>query len=176
MTINFCQIKSKVLDDVIIIKPSIHKEIRGSIWTSYCSELVGPLLPKGMSFKHDKFSTSKLNVLRGIHGDYKSWKLVSCISGSIRQIIVDMRKSSRSFLKWESFDLGDNNRSMIMIPPGMGNAFCVTSDIAIYHYKLAYFGKYIDADEQFTIPWNDPKLNISWPTDNPILSQRDKGL
>jgi dTDP-4-dehydrorhamnose 3,5-epimerase len=65
---------------------------------------------------------------------------------------------------------------MILIPPGMGNAFYVKSSSAIYHYKLAYSGNYIDADEQFTIAWNDPLLNIKWSTNDPILSKRDARL
>ena len=55
----------------------------------------------------------------------------------------------------------------------MGNAYYVISDNAVYHYKLAYEGDYIDANEQFTYAWNDASINIDWPIDNPILSDRD---
>ena len=174
MTIDFTSRPSEKLSGVTIITPSIFEEERGLIWTSYLDIKLKNLLPKDLYFKHDKFSESKFNVLRGIHGDNKSWKLVSCIYGSLKQVIVDMRKSSKTYLKWESFDLGNKNKSMILIPPGMGNAFCVTSSYAIYHYKLAYDGEYIDANEQFTIAWNSPKLNIDWPTSTPILLKRDR--
>ena len=90
------------------------------------------------------------------------------------QVVVDMRKTSETFLKWESFKIGDDNRLMILIPPNFGNAFFVLSEIATYHYKLAYEGKYFDVEDQFTIPWNDPRIGIRWPVDNPILSNRDK--
>ena len=56
----------------------------------------------------------------------------------------------------------------------MGNAFYVKSKVALYHYKLAYSGEYIDADKLFTIAWNDQRFNIDWPTDNPVLSERDR--
>ena len=164
--------KSDIFDDVKIISPSIFSEKRGEIWTSYTTSSVGALLPKGLSFVHDKFSKSNQNVLRGIHGDSKSWKLVSCLHGEILQVVVDMRETSKTFLKWEKFYLG-SDRSTILIPPGFGNAFLVLSETAIYHYKLAYDGKYIDADNQFTVSWNDPRLNISWPIDDPIISERD---
>ena len=62
------------------------------------------------------------------------------------------------------------------MPPGLGNAFYVKSEIATYHYKLAYDGHYADVDEQFTVAWNDPRINIDWPTSDPILSERDKRL
>ena len=62
---------------------------------------------------------------------------------------------------------------MVLIPPGIGNAFYVNSEKATYHYKLAYHGEYVDADEQFTVPWDDPRINIEWPSRSPILSDRD---
>ena len=176
MPISFEVIDSEIIDDIKIITPSAFNEKRGKIWTSYHSDFIPNLLPKDLYFKHDKFSQSKKNVLRGIHGDNKSWKLVSCIQGSIMQVVVDMRTSSETYLKSQCFELGDNDSSSILIPPGMGNAFFVNSDIATYHYKLAYNGDYIDADDQFTIAWDDERLNIKWPNMKPILSERDKGI
>ena len=120
MAIEFSVIESKVLPGVKIITPSIFEESRGAIWTSYGTDSIGSLLPEGLAFKHDKFSLSNANVLRGIHGDHKSWKLVSCISGTIKQVVVDMRENSDTYLSWESFDLGTQNRSMILIPPRHG--------------------------------------------------------
>ena len=176
MKIDFEIEPSSILKDVKIITPSIFEEPRGSIWTSYLDSTIGSLLPADINFKHDKFSKSKANVLRGIHGDHKSWKLVSCIHGSVKQVVVDMRENSDTYLTWQSFDLTENNKKMVLVPPGMGNAFYVTGDLALYHYKLAYIGEYVDASDQFTIMWDDPRLNINWPTDNPILSERDRRL
>ena len=176
MTIEFDITDSNKIKDVKIITPSSHEEVRGSIWTSYTTSQISKLLPSGKQFRHDKFSISKNNVLRGIHGDYKSWKLVSCVSGSIFQVVVDMRETSETFLQWESFDLGDKNRQMILIPPNLGNGFYVKSDCATYHYKLAYDGDYPDVDEQFTIAWNDSRIKILWPSIDPILSERDMRL
>ena len=56
----------------------------------------------------------------------------------------------------------------------MGNAYFVSSDVAVYHYKLAYIGDYIDAGSQFSLKWDDPRIGIDWPCNNPILSDRDK--
>ena len=82
------------------------KRIEGQFWTSYNKDL-DSLLPEELIFKHDKFSISNKNVLRGIHGDSKSWKLVSCVDGNIMQVVVDMRKDlSSSYLQWEGFELG----------------------------------------------------------------------
>lgn len=176
MSIEFKVLDSKMLEGVKVITPSVFKESRGEIWTSYKNAPLDSLLPSGLIFNHDKFSESNFNVLRGIHGDHKSWKLVSCIKGQIKQVVVDMRMSSKTYLMWEAFDISNKNRSMILIPPSMGNAFYVCSKSAIYHYKMAYSGSYIDADEQFTLAWNDPRINIVWPTNDPILSKRDASL
>ena len=176
MILEFSIVDSEVLPGVKIITPSVFEESRGSVWTSYSTDSLNSLLPRELNFKHDKFSRSNANVLRGIHGDHKSWKLVSCIHGQIQQVVVDMRESSKTYLKWESFDLGNQNKSMILIPPGMGNAFYVSSNSAVYHYKLAYSGDYIDADQQFTVLWNDSRLSIKWQGNDPILSERDMRL
>lgn len=176
MSFEFTQRISSKISDVRIITPSCHSENRGDIWTSYNSNQIDKLLPKTLTFKHDKFSISKNNVLRGIHGDHKTWKLVSCVAGEVLQVVVDMRENSKTFLKHECFNLGSNNHQMILIPPGLGNAFLVISQSATYHYKLAYHGDYIDANKQFTIAWNDPRININWPISDPILSDRDRRL
>ncbi len=70
--------------------------------------------------------------------------------------------------------LNDRKKQSVLLPPGVGNSFCVLSDYTIFMYKWAYIGEYYDVDKQFTIKWDDPKLNINWPIENPILSERDK--
>ena len=65
---------------------------------------------------------------------------------------------------------------MVLIPPGLGNAFFVKSEFATYHYKLAYQGDYVDSEDQFTVAWDDPRINIDWPSKDPILSERDGRL
>ena len=127
-----------------------------------------------LNFNHDKVSTSRKHVLRGIHGDNKSWKLVTCLYGEIYFVIVDNRDSSDTFLQWESMMLTDRNRRQVLIPPGVGNGFLVMSHRSVFHYKWSYEGEYADVDQQFTIKWNDPIVGVDWPIDNPILSKRDK--
>jgi len=173
MSINFFIEGSKKIKDVYIIKPSIAQDRRGNIWTSFIKEEIEKLIPDNVCFKHDKFSTSKYNVLRGIHGDEKSWKLVTCVYGDIDQVVVDCRKDSHTYRRWEKFCINSDNQILVLIPPMMGNSYYVKSKEAVYHYKLAYEGDYIDADKQFSLKWNDPKINIEWGIDNPILSDRD---
>ena len=176
MSFGFDIKESNLVNDVKIIKPIISEDCRGNIWTSFIKDEIDSLLPKNLFFKHDKFSQSKQNVLRGMHGDFKSWKLVTCIYGEIYQVVADLRKDSNTYLKWHAFTINKADQQSILIPPGLANAYYVMSSSAVYHYKLAYEGSYVDADEQYTVAWNDKRLKIQWPCSNPLLSDRDAGI
>ena len=173
MSIEFRIQESAEIGGVYIIEPSVFKDFRGSIWTSFLQEELKILLPVNLVFKHDKFSISKNNVLRGIHGDEKSWKLVTCVFGEIQQVIVDLRRKSPTYKKWQSFIISPDKQKLVLIPPSMGNGFYVKSPQAVYHYKLAYNGDYFDSNKQFSIKWNDASIGVNWLTSNPILSDRD---
>ena len=163
--------KTKLQGVLLIKPPTIFEDFRGSYIELYNEEIyknAGILV----DFKQDDISTSKKNVLRGIHGDSTTWKLVSCLYGSFYLVVVDCKKDSKQFMQWESFELSDANREQVLIPPGFGNGHLILSDRAIFHYKQSTF---YDRESQFTYLWNDPKLNIRWPTSNPILSLRDSG-
>ena len=174
MSFQFAINESNILKGVWIIKPSIANDLRGNIWTSFLKDEIECLLPDDLYFKHDKFSESKQNVLRGIHGDGKSWKLVTCVYGEIIQVVVDCRKESPTYLGWDKFVINKENQLSVLIPPNMGNAYYANSEVVIYHYKLAYNGDYIDADSQFSLKWDDLRIGIGWPNKNPILSERDR--
>lgn len=113
-------------------------------------------------------------MLRGLHGDEKTWKLISCVHGEVYFVVVDNRTTSKSYLQWSSWILSDTNRKQILVPPEFANGHLVLSEIAVFHYQMAFVGEYNDVDRQFTLKWNDPKIGIPWPINNPILSPRDK--
>ncbi|PZT47479.1 dTDP-4-dehydrorhamnose 3,5-epimerase [Helicobacter valdiviensis] len=166
--------ESKKLKGVYIITPNKFSDLRGDIWSVFSQENLGNLLPDGLNFVLDKFTLSRPNVLRGIHGDHKSWKLVTCVYGEVHQVVVDCRKDSSTYLKWERFIINKENPQLILIPPYFGNAQYVSSKYdALYYYKWAYEGEYVDANDQFTYAWNDERIGIDWPTKAPILSERD---
>jgi len=159
-----------MFEEIDVYSPDVFTDYRGDIWTTYeRGKFSGHL-----NFRHDKYSTSRKNVIRGIHGDFKTWKLVSCIHGALYFVVVDNRKKSKNYLKWNWMILDDKNRKQVLLPPGFGNGFCVLSDEAVFSYKLAYIGQYSDVDEQFTLKWDDERLDIDWPINNPILQKRDK--
>ena len=162
--------KPTVFEEILVYKPSIFRDYRGDLFTTYKRDTFSP----SIDFRHDKFSTSAQGVLRGLHGDYETHKLVSCLHGSMHFVVVDNRKDSPTYLGWDSILLDDKDRLQVLLPPGFANGFYVMRGPALFSYKLAYPEKYVDVDKQFTIKWNDDRINIDWPVKNPILSERDK--
>jgi len=158
-----------MINKIKIFKNKSFKDHRGYYWTSWKKGEI-----KKVYFKHDKFSLSKKNVLRGLHGDKKTWKLVSCPYGKFLLVIVNYVKTSKNYLKSKSLILSQENGVQVLIPPNYANGHLCLTNKCLFHYKLSYRGKYIDAKEQFSLRWNDPKLKIKWKIKKPILSKRDK--
>ena len=164
------QVRKTKLDGVLVIKPEVFEDFRGQYVETYNEELYSK---NGVpaKFVQDDISVSSRHVLRGIHGDAETWKLVSCMYGKFYLVVVNCDKESPAFGKWESFVLSDVNRLQVLIPPKHGNGHVVLSDQAIFHYKQ---NTYYNPKGQFTYKWDDPRLKIWWPVKNPLLSQRDE--
>lgn len=161
------------LDGVLLIRPpSIFKDFRGEYVETYNEQLyreAGIVV----NFIQDDISTSHRHVLRGIHGDQETWKLVSCLYGEFFLAVVNWDPSSPQYGRWETFVLSDQNHLQVLIPPKFGNGHVVLTDKAIFHYKQT---TYYNRGGQFTLVWNDPRFGIPWPVKDPILSNRDRGI
>jgi len=162
---------SKNLPEVAIIQPEVFYDHRGEYVETWNQENYKIFNNGNVEFKQDDISTSVKHTLRGLHGDFETWKLVQCLYGSLLQVVIDMRPNSETYLKHDMFPINDKNRSQILIPPGFANGHLVMSDFGIFSYKQSTL--YKGAGAQFTVRWDDPKLNIAWPIENPILSLRD---
>ena len=158
------------LDDVLLIKPTFFEDHRGEYVEIYNKELYRS---KGIDvdFVEDDISTASHGVLKGVHGDQKTWKLVSCLHGEFYLVVINYDQKSKGFGKWQGFVLSDVNKHQVLIPPKHGNGHVCLSKKSIFHYKQS---SYYNPKGQFTIKWNDPKFKICWPVKNPILSGRDE--
>ena len=158
------------LKGVLQVKLDVFEDFRGEYVETYNEELYRE---HGIDVKfiQDDISVSSRHVLRGIHGDSTTWKLISCLHGRFYLLVLNADSHSEDFGKWQSFVLSDKNRMQVLVPPKHGNAHLVLSETAIFHYKQS---TYYDRSKQFTYKWNDPRFNIWWPIDNPILSERDR--
>jgi dTDP-4-dehydrorhamnose 3,5-epimerase len=159
----------KNLKDVPLIEPDIFYDHRGEYVETFNSEYYKVF--GDIEWKQDSFSTSVKNTLRGLHGDSKTWKLIQCLKGSIILAVVDMRENSSTYLKHDLFYLNEKNRHQVLVPPMFANGHYVIED-CIFSYKQSTL--YTGAQNQFTVRWDDPELNIFWPNQSPILSSRDK--
>jgi len=159
---------------VPIFTPSVYREFRGEIFTTYhdkehpVNKFIGV-----RSSVHSRFSKSYKNVLRGLHYDFKTWKLVQSLVGEIYLIVLDIREDSSTYGKWESYILSEKTRDQVLIPPGFANGHYALTD-CIFHYNLFYDGDFVDVDKQRVIKWNDARFGMEWPTTSPVLQKRDR--
>ena len=171
--------QSQKIDKLLTIEPDVFYDFRGeNVETFYQDEYDRIFnefgLPK-TTFIVDSFSFSQQTVLRGFHGDAKTWKILQCLHGIIQLVVIDLRKDSKTYTKVESFQLNDKNRKQVIVPAGCVNAHLCISDTCIFSYKLS--NSYVKQEDQYHIMWNDPEYNVFWPVNNnPILSARDAGI
>jgi dTDP-4-dehydrorhamnose 3,5-epimerase len=157
-----------IFPEVKVNQPDSFEDYRGELFTLFNQDY------SELFFNHDKVAISRQNVLRGLHGDEKSWKLISCLAGEVYLVVVDCREDSPTYLQWDSIVLTAKNKKSVLVPPMFANGHLVLSPEATFFYKWSYPGSYPDVKDQFSLKWNDPRINIHWPIDNPILSPRDK--
>ena len=151
-----------------VIQSKSHKDSRGFFKEDF----------KKKFFKSKKFvfgctSTSKKNVVRGLHlqTKFSQEKYVSILKGSILDVVVDLRKGSKTFGKHFKIILSHSNAKSLFIPGGFAHGFIGLKKENIIYY---YCTNYRSAKHEAGILWNDKNLNIKWPTKNPIVSEKDK--
>lgn len=159
------------LHGVKLIQPVRFVDFRGSYLELYDSKKFEQLTDLKINFVQDDISVSKRGVLRGLHGDFNTTKLVTVLRGSGYALIADNREDSPTYMKWQSFTLSDQNMNMLLLPAGIGNSILSLDDDLIYYYKQ---NTHFSEGGQFTIKWDDPDWNFWWPISNPILSRRDE--
>jgi len=165
------KVQSTKLFGVKLLQPSKFEDHRGSYVELYDTETFSEATEEDINFVQDDISISRKDVLRGLHGDTRTTKLVTVLNGTGYALIADNREDSPTYGKWQSFILSGENRNQLLLPPGIGNSILALSDEIVYYYKQ---NTHFVEGSQFTIKWNDPKWNFWWPVKNPILSMRDE--
>jgi dTDP-4-dehydrorhamnose 3,5-epimerase len=152
-----------------ITPPTVFEDFRGSYVETYNEKMYRDA-GIDVHFVQDDISYSSRNVLRGIHGDSGTYKLVTCPHGEFYLVAVNCDQDSDNFGQWVSYVLSEKNRHQVLVPPKHGLAHLVTSNHAIFSYKQS---TYYDRAGQFTYRYDDPRFNIDWPISDPVLSERD---
>ncbi len=167
----------KVLDTSIqgcfIIQPRVFEDSRGFFLETYQEERYAKMLNTELPFVQDNHSRSQVGVLRGLHFQKTKpqGKLVRVVCGEIFDVAVDIRPDSPTFRQWQGVYLSEQNKKQLWVPPGLAHGFAVVSEIADLEYKCT---DYYDPADEACLAWDDPVLNIDWPINNPILSDKDK--
>jgi len=161
------------LEGVCILEPKVFGDQRGwfiESWSKRTMEEAG-LFYDFLQDNHS-FSAQK-GTLRGIHfqlATYAQAKLVRCTKGVVLDVAVDLRKDSANYKKWVAVELSEENKRQLLIPKGFGHAFLTLTNNVEFLYKA---DQYYNFENDRSIAWNDPEININWPVDDPILSDKD---
>jgi len=159
------------IDGLAVIRRSIFTDHRGYFLATYVEGDLDHLLPDGVQFLEDDISFSRRNVLRGLHGDERTWKLVSCLVGEVFLAVADLRSSSPTFKATFHLQLKAEDGLQVLVPPGCVNGYQCLSEFAIFAYKQSCV---YTPGQQLTVRWDDPSMAIPWPVEDPILSDRDR--
>ena len=110
--------------------------------------------------------------MRGLHFQINKpqGKLIRVLRGEIFDVVVDLRKDSKSFSSWHGLILSEENKEQLWVPSGLAHGFIVTSDYADVSYKVT---DYWFPEFEKTLLWNDPQIGIDWPSNDPLLSKKD---
>jgi dTDP-4-dehydrorhamnose 3,5-epimerase len=164
--------KSLEIPEVILVEPKVFRDERGFFLETYkMPDFVASGI-KG-NFIQENHSRSTKAVLRGLHYQnppFAQGKLVRVVRGEIFDVIVDIRKGCPTYGKWVGVILSEENKNMLYIPEGFAHGFCVLSEVAEVTYKAT---NVYSPESEAGIIWNDEELNIKWPIEKPILSERD---
>jgi dTDP-4-dehydrorhamnose 3,5-epimerase len=158
------------LRDACIIVPDVFTDRRGFFKESYSKQKYEAI---GITddFIQDNLSFSVRGTLRGLHGDPRMSKLVQVLDGRVFDVIVDMRRDSPTFGKWEAHELSGDNHLQMYIPHGFAHGFLALTD-ALFSYKQS---AYHDPAQEFAVRYDDPELAIDWPVSGaPLLSEKDR--
>lgn len=167
------KVTSLTLEGAKLIEPVVHGDHRGFFMESYNEKLMheNGIMHKFIQDNHSL--SAEPGVLRGMHYQLNpkaQTKLIRVISGSIYDVILDIRKDSPTFGQWQGFILSDANKRQLLVPQGFAHGFCTLAANTQVIYKV---DEYYSPEHDRGIAWNDPSLNIDWPVSNPVLSDKD---
>ena len=168
------QITPTKIPEVVIIEPRVFQDERGFFLESFNQKAFDEAIGHHYTFVQDNHSSSANNILRGLHYQLQNaqGKLVRVAIGSIYDVAVDIRQGSPTFGQSVGKILSAENKKQLWIPPGFAHGFYVLSETADVLYKATDF---YSPQYERSLVWNDPTLNIQWPTvgKEPIVSQKD---
>ena len=160
------------IDGLVLLQPAVHGDERGFFMETWREDAwVEHGVPS--AFVQDNHSRSRRGTLRGMHfqTDPGQAKLVRCARGQILDVVVDLRRDSDTFGRWDGHELDDANLRQLWVPVGFAHGFCVLSEEADVVYKCS---SYYDPATEAGIAYDDPDVGIAWPDLELLVSERDR--
>ena len=163
------------LPEVLLIEPRVFGDARGFFTETWNEARFNEATGNSLRFVQDNHSRSSRGVLRGLHFQlppHAQGKLVRCASGTVFDVVVDMRRSSPRFGQWAGVELSAEKHHQLWIPPGFAHGFVVLSESADFLYKTT---DYYAPEAEGSVRWDDPTIAIEWPLDGitPVLADKD---
>lgn len=159
------------LEGLTLIEPAVHGDERGFFLESYRASTFDEYgVPE--PFVQDNHSRSSAGIVRGMHFQPGQAKLIRCVRGAVFDVIVDIRRGSPQFGRWEGFTLDDVEHHQLYVPDGFAHGFCVLSEVADVTYKVS---SYYDPKLESGFAFDDPEVAIEWPAGQQLIaSDRDR--
>ena len=161
------KLKKTKIPDLFILSPDKYLDNRGLFFEAFKTSN-----DFNFVFHQQNISVSSIGVLRGLHLQLENSqsKIISVLNGSIYDVVVDLRKNSKNFGDWFSIILSDTNLQQLHVPKGFAHGFLALEDNTRVIYKV---DDEYNPNSEITIKWDDPDLNIVWPTRPKLISEKD---
>jgi len=156
-----------------LIRPELHSDERGFFTRTFCAQAFAT---NGLNERYRQCGVSfnaRKHTLRGMHyqtAPHEEAKLVRCTQGAARHVILDLRSSSDTYLKWAAVELNSDNRHMLYVPEGVAHGFITLADASEIFYQIS---ENYSAESANGVRWDDPAFNIDWPAQPAVISKRD---
>ena len=167
--------KNGFFDGPLILQPEVYKDKRGYFFESWNMKNFTKILKRPIQFVQDNQSISKKGVLRGMHyqtSPSEQGKLVTCSNGSVFDVIIDLRKNSKTFSFWAGIELKSSSFNQLWIPPGFAHGFLSLEMNTVFQYKVT---NYYSKNDERSLIWNDSIIKVNWPEIDAdlLISEKD---
>jgi len=168
--------ETQKIDGLYTIKPEPFSDNRGMLRRIYCLKKLKKI-NFNFKIKQTNISENKqIHTLRGFHYQEKPYaedKIITCIQGKIHNIVIDMRKRSKTYMQWQSFLLSEENRIAVLVPKGCANGYLTLKKKTwILYFHSQFYNKKFEK----SIKYDDPKFNFNWPFKPKVISTKDNSI
>ena len=164
------------LEGIYLIEPEPYKDERGMLRRNFCREefnsygLMSEIKQTNVSENKKKYT------LRGFHfqlAPFGENKVISCMKGGIYNVVVDLRRESKTYLQWQSFDLTEENRLSLYVSIGFANAYLTLDNST---WILYYHSEFYVPENELSVRYNDPLFKFEWPSEPKVISDKDLNI